>query len=139
MISERKLVVKITIDVPVEKAWELYKNPLHNEKWNIASDDWTCTIISNDMVVGGTILAKMEANDGSISFDFEGVYDFVNEHRSFMYTKKDGRKFNTIFEDCSGCTKVTFAFDPDVAYSSEIQRMVWDKILHNYKKYAELL
>lgn len=139
MISERKIVLQIMIDVPVEKAWEIYKNPVHNEKWNVASDDWTCTVYVNNMVVGGRILAKMVANDGSISFAFEAIYDAVNEGKSFMYTKRDGRKFNVILDDVNNSTKVTFAFDPDVEYSADIQRLVWEKILNNYKKYAELL
>lgn len=139
MLSERKMVLQVFLNVAVDKAWELYNNPVHNEKWNAASDDWTCTIFCNEMVVGGRISAKMEAKYGNISFDFEAVYDAVDHGKSFIYTKQDGRKFKTMFEDYNGSTKVTFAFDPDAAYSSEIQRQVWDKILHNYKKYAELM
>jgi len=44
----------------------------------------------------------MAARDGSFSFDFEGVYDDVQEHKRIAYTMSDGRTCEIIFSPENG-------------------------------------
>jgi uncharacterized protein YndB with AHSA1/START domain len=35
-----EITVKTTINLPVEKVWKYWTEPMHITKWNNASDDW---------------------------------------------------------------------------------------------------
>ena len=67
----------ITIDTlvaaPVSRAWEVYTDPDHITQWNFADPSWHCPSASNDLRVGGRLLSRMEAKDGSFGFDFGGT------------------------------------------------------------------
>ncbi|MFD2855159.1 SRPBCC domain-containing protein [Seohaeicola zhoushanensis] len=92
---------KITIDTlvaaPLDTVWTAYTAPAHITRWNFASDDWCCPSAENDMRVGGTYKARMEAKDGSFGFDFEAVYDEVSPKERLVYTLGDGRRVETTF------------------------------------------
>ena len=70
----------ITIDTlvtaPLDRVWTCYTDPDHITRWNFANDDWCCPSAENDLRVGGTYKARMEAKDGSFGFDFE-VFEFL--------------------------------------------------------------
>ena len=34
------ITVEVTVNVPVEKAWEIWTSPEHITHWNFASEDW---------------------------------------------------------------------------------------------------
>lgn len=51
-------------------------------QWNAASDDWHTTRATVDLRVGGAFCSRMEARDGSMGFDFEGVYTAVEPEQS---------------------------------------------------------
>jgi uncharacterized protein YndB with AHSA1/START domain len=138
------ITVQTTVNIPVEKAWQIWTEPEHITKWNNASDDWHTPYAENDLRVGGTFLSRMEARDGSASFDLVGTYDEVTEFRSIKYTMSDGRKVSVVFEAGSdvgeaaaATTKVIETFDPENENPAEMQRAGWQAILDNFKKYAE--
>jgi len=79
----------------------------------------------------------MEAKDGSAGFDFEGVYDTVEQHKRISYTMPDGRKVDIRFTDHGNATEVVEIFDAENMYPVDYQQAGWQAILDNFKKYAE--
>ncbi|GAA0892905.1 hypothetical protein GCM10009122_25840 [Fulvivirga kasyanovii] len=59
-----------------------------NRKSNSASDDWHTPSATNDIRVGGRLTSRMEAKDGSMGFDFGGVYDEVKTTERSVYCSK---------------------------------------------------
>lgn len=79
----------------------------------------------------------MAAKDGSFSFDFEGKYTSVEEHRHIAYVMEDGRKVTIDFESDGNTTKITENFDPESENPREMQQQGWQPILDNFRKYVE--
>jgi len=131
------ITVENTIKAPVEKVWEFWTKPEHITKWNNASDDWHTPHAENDLREGGKFSARMEARDGSMGFDFGGVYDVVKSHERIEYTIGDGRKVRVRFTDEGNETKVVETFEAEGTHSIEMQRGGWQAILDNFKKYTE--
>ena len=132
-----KITVAATINAPVEKVWQYWSAPEHITKWCNASDDWHTPRSENDLRVGGKFLSRMEARDGSMGFDFGGVYDEVKENESIAYTIGDGRKVSIDFSTDGNATKVTETFEAESTNPVEMQRGGWQAILDNFKKYTE--
>jgi len=132
-----KVKVETTVNVDAKKAWESFTEPRHIMKWNSASDDWHCPASTNDVRPGGKFSATMAARDGSMSFDFEGVYDEVDPGKSFSYTMADDRRCEVTFSESDGKTTVTEIFDAENMNPVEMQREGWQSILEKYKKYTE--
>jgi uncharacterized protein YndB with AHSA1/START domain len=87
--------------------------------------------------VGGTFNYRMEAKDGSIGFDFEGVYEKISINKQINYIIADGRKVKIIFSTKDTETKVVETFEAEKIHPIELQRSGWQAILNNFKKYAE--
>jgi uncharacterized protein YndB with AHSA1/START domain len=136
-MAKKRITVEALVGVAPEKAWEYYHNPKHIMKWNFASKEWHCPSAKNDLTVGGKYSARMEARDGSFGFDYEAIYNSIDEFKSFRFTMPDGRVVDTSFEDANGKTKVTTIFDAEHENSVDMQRVGWQSILDNYKRYAE--
>ncbi|OWR27264.1 polyketide cyclase [Saccharibacillus sp. O23] len=137
-ISEpTKVTVQAVIEAPIEKVWRYWTEPEHITKWNQASEDWHAPRAENDLRVGGTFLTRMEAKDGSMGFDFGGVYDVVKEHEQIGYTIGDGRRVDIAFADQGGTTKVVQTFDAETANPVEMQQAGWQAILNHFKAYTE--
>lgn len=132
------ITIEITVNAPVEKAWEFYTNPEHVMKWNHASDDWHSPRAENDLRVGGTFNYRMEAKDGSFGFDFGGTYTAVTPFEYIAYTMGDGRTVAVSFTSNGSETKVTTVFDPESENPIEMQRDGWQAILNNFKKCVEV-
>ena len=79
----------------------------------------------------------MEAKDGSMGFDFGGVYDVLRENEYIEYTIGDGRKVKITFTPEGNSTKVVESFEAEETNSLELQRGGWQAILDNFKKYTE--
>ena len=109
--SNTRITVQNSIKAPVQKVWEYWSKPEHITKWSNASDDWHTPRAENDLREGGKFLSRMEARDGSMGFDFGGVYDEVKEHNRIAYTMGDGRKVEVDFETSGDETKVVETFD----------------------------
>ena len=133
----QKIKVNATINTDLKKVWDYYTNPKHIVNWNFADPSWHCPSASNDMKLGGTYLARMEARDGSFGFDFEAVYTEIIKGESFEYTF-GGRTVHVSFEKLNNQTEVIIEFDPETENPIEMQQNGWQAILNNFKKYVEM-
>jgi uncharacterized protein YndB with AHSA1/START domain len=136
-MEKTKITVEATIAADKKKVWEYWIKPERITKWNFAADDWQCPRAENDLRPGGKYSARMEAKDGSFGFDFEAIYDEVNDQRKISYTMGDGRKATTLFEDLNGKTKISTTFDAENQNPVEMQKQGWQAIMNNFKKYVE--
>ena len=132
-----KITVETTVNAPIEKVWQYWNSPEHIQKWTFASSDWHVPFAENDLKKDGKFKTTMAAKDGSASFDFEGIYTAVEEHKLIAYKMTDGRTVEVIFEGDDKQTKITETFDPETQNSAEMQKNGWQSILDNFKKYTE--
>ena len=139
METQEKTIITVesTVNAPVEKVWEYWTKPEHITKWNNASDDWHTPWVKADLREGGSFVARMEARDGSMGFDFGGVYDILRPNEYIEYTIGDGRKVKVTFSVQGNTTKVVENFEAENTNSVEIQQGGWQAILDNFKKYTE--
>lgn len=131
------ITVQSRVDASIEKVWKLWTSAEHVTKWNNASPDWHTPYAENNLRVGGKFKYTMAAKDGSMSFDFEGVYTDVVDHAFIGYTMADGRKVTVTFESLENGVLVTEKFDAETENSEALQQQGWQAILDNFKKYAE--
>ncbi len=135
-MSNSKITVEATINAAVNKVWDYYTNPIHIVNWNFAHPSWHCPKAENDMKIGGTYKARMEARDGSFGFDFEAVYTEIIEGKEFSYGFGD-RVATVKFNDLGSQTEVIVTFDPENENPVERQQEGWQSILNNLKAYTE--
>jgi uncharacterized protein YndB with AHSA1/START domain len=132
-----KITVEATVNAPIEKVWKSWIEPDHIVKWNYASDDWHSPWAKADFREGGSFSARMEAKDGSMGFDFGGVYDVIRPNEYIEYTIGDGRKVQVTFTKQGNATKVVEIFEAENTHPVEFQKAGWQAILDNFKKYTE--
>ncbi|MFV8371056.1 SRPBCC family protein [Flavobacterium sp. LB2P74] len=132
------ITVQDTINASIEKVWELWTAPEHVMKWNNASDDWHTPFAENDLKVGGKFKYTMASKDGTMGFDFEGIYTNVVNPSLIEYEVVDGRKVKIIFESQKNGVVLIEKFDPETENSEEMQKNGWQAILDNFKKYVEI-
>ncbi len=135
--SKKKITVETTVQAPVSKVWELWSGPEHITKWATASDEWHTPRAENDLRTGGKFSSRMEAKDGSMGFDFGGVYDEVTPNQRIAYTMGDGRKVDIDFTDKGDSTHIRQTFEAEDQNPEEMQRGGWQAILDNFRKYTE--
>lgn len=131
------ITVQSTINASIEKIWELWTAPEHVMKWNNASEDWHTPFAENDLKVGGKFKYTMASTDGTMRFDFEGIYTNVVNPSLIEYEMADGRKVKIVFEKDAEGIKVIESFDPETVNPEEMQKNGWQAILDNFKKYVE--
>jgi uncharacterized protein YndB with AHSA1/START domain len=131
------ITLETIVQAPVARVWKFWTNPEDILCWNHASDDWHTTRAENDLKPGGKFLSRMEAKDGSFGFDFWGVYDQVVENQLLASTLGDGRKLTVSFEPQGDKTKIVESFEAESVNSVDLQRVGWQTILNNFKKYIE--
>ena len=122
MEAKNNITIETIVKAPVEKVWESWTNPNHIMQWNNASEDWHTTKAENDLRAGGNFMSRMEAKDGSFSFDFGGTYDEVKPNQLIEYTIGDGRKVKISFLGNGNETKVVEIFETENTNSIEMQR-----------------
>lgn len=132
-----QITVATTVNAPVAKVWDAWTLPEHITKWNSASEDWHTPYAENDLRTGGSFKSTMAAKDGSMSFDFAGVYSNVDLHKVIEYGMADGRQVKVVFSTEGGQTTVVESFDPESVNSLDMQRMGWQAIMDNFKRYTE--
>jgi uncharacterized protein YndB with AHSA1/START domain len=135
--SKTVLTVQNIINAPIEKVWAYWTTPEHITKWCNASEDWHTPNATNDLRVGGKFSTRMEAKDGSMGFDFGGVYDVVNINEYIAYTIEDDRKVNISFTADGNSTKVVENFEAENENPIEMQQGGWQAIMDNFKTYTE--
>lgn len=131
------ITVEVTVNVPVEKAWEIWTSPEHITHWNFASEDWHAPSAENDLRVGGKFSSRMEAKDGSFGFDFWGIYDEIEPETLIAYTLGDERKVRIIFAANGSNTNIIQSFEAEDENPIEMQKEGWQAIMNNFKRYAE--
>lgn len=136
--NQNQVTVQTKIASDLDLVWECYTSPEHITQWNFADPSWHCPSASNDMKVGGTYLARMEAKDGSFGFDFEATYTTITPKKQFTY-EFGGREATVTFNTKDDLTKVVVVFDPETENPVDMQKNGWQAILDNFKKYAESL
>lgn len=129
--------VEATVNAPIQKVWAFWTSPEHIVNWNNASEDWHTPKAENDLHVGGKFVFTMAARDGSVSFDFNGVYDEVVENQAIEYTIEDGRKVKIAFKSVGDRTEIIETFEAENQNPPELQQAGWQAILDNFKKYTE--
>lgn len=137
MTKSEIIRVQASISAPTEKVWKFYTGPEHITKWNNASADWHTPWAKNDLRVGGKFIWRMEAKNGTMGFDFGGVYTAVKTNELIEYTIEGGRKVKIAFTKNNAKTKVTVDFEAENENPIEMQRGGWQAILDNFKKYVE--
>lgn len=132
-----KVTVETTVNAPLAKVWDTWNGPTHITKWNSASPDWHCPKAESDLRTGGKFSSRMEARDGSMGFDFGGVYDEVRDQEFIAYTMGDGRKVEVKFAPEGSGTRISQTFDAENMHPVEFQKAGWQSIMDNHKKYTE--
>ncbi|MBL0741967.1 SRPBCC family protein [Chryseolinea lacunae] len=135
--TKTQITVEALVKAPVEKVWKYWNEPQHIKQWAFASDEWHAPFAENDARTNGKFKTTMAAKDGSMSFDFEGVYSHVEPNKVIEYDIADGRKVKITFTAQGSETKVTETFEAEGTNPIEMQRGGWHAILDNFKKHTE--
>ena len=135
--TKTTITVSATVNAPIENVWKHWTTPESITQWNNASDDWHSPHADNDLRPRGKFCFRMEAKDGSVGFDFWGIYDSVVVNKFISYTMGDGRKAEITFTNKNNAVKITETFEAETENSIELQRGGWQAILDNFKKYTE--
>jgi uncharacterized protein YndB with AHSA1/START domain len=133
------ITVNVLVNASLEKVWESWTNPQHIVNWNFASDDWHAPAAKNELTVGGNFTYTMAAKDESFSFDFTGKFTEITPNKSISYLLDDDRKVDITFELFEGQVMVIESFEAETQNPEDLQRMGWQAILDNFKKYTETL
>jgi uncharacterized protein YndB with AHSA1/START domain len=128
--------VEVTVDAPIAKVWQAYVTPEDIKQWNAASPDWHTTAAQVDLREGGAFSSRMEAKDGSMGFDFAGVYTKVVEHELIEYSFGDRHAKVVFTQPASGGVLVSVTFDAETTHSLEQQQQGWQAILNNFAQYV---
>jgi len=131
------ITVETTVNAPIGKVWKYWTEPEHIKKWNNASPDWHTPAAEVDLRVGGKFSSTMAAKDGSMSFDFGGVYTEVKPNQKIEYTLGDGRKVKIAFTEEGKNVKVVEHFEVESQNPVDFQKAGWQAIIDNFKKYTE--
>ena len=131
-----QITIETHVAVPPDRAWAAYTDTDAITQWNFASLDWCCPSAQVDLREGSRHVARMEAKDGTMGFDFEGTYEEVVASSALSLRLDDGRLSRTTFEPVAGGTRVRTVFDADATHSAEMQRDGWQAIFDNYAAYV---
>jgi uncharacterized protein YndB with AHSA1/START domain len=137
MTQKVKITVETTINAPVEKVWEFWNEPSHINNWCTATPEWHTINAANDLKAGGKFSSRMEAKDGSMGFEFGGIYDVVKTNEQINYTMGDSRTVDISFSKAGNGTKIVETFEAEDQNPVEMQQMGWQAILNNFKSYVE--
>jgi uncharacterized protein YndB with AHSA1/START domain len=129
-----KLCVETTVSAPLDLVWRAYTTPEDIVQWNAASDDWHTTRASVDLRVGGEFCSRMEAKDGSMGFDFAGIYTRIEPHRLIAYSF-GVRVAEISFDEHPDGVRVRVSFDPEHTHSIEQQQTGWQAILNSFARH----
>lgn len=137
MTTKPSITINATVNAPVEKVWQYWNEPAHIKQWAFASPEWHAPAATNDLKKDGRFSTTMAAKDGSMSFDFGGVYTAVEENKLIAYTMDDERKATIRFSSEGNTTNIEETFEAEGENSLEMQEQGWQAILNNFKAYTE--
>ena len=130
-----KISVETTVAAPIAQVWRAYTTPDDIKQWNAASPDWHTTAASVDLREGGKFSSRMEAKDGSMGFDFAGVYTKVLEPTLIEYAFGERAARVEFVENPEGVS-VRVAFEAETTHPESQQRAGWQAILDNFARYV---
>lgn len=136
-MTRKRLEIENRIYAPLQKVWKYWTRPEHIKNWNHANSDWHTPNVKNDLRKNGRFSFRMEAKDGSVGFNMEGVYEEIEEKRLISYKMTDGRRVVVKFKQEEFCTRVKETFEAEEVNSARAQLAGWKAILDNFKSYVE--
>jgi uncharacterized protein YndB with AHSA1/START domain len=131
------IVVETLVNKNIQTIWECWTMPEHIVNWNFASEDWHAPAAKNDFKVGGKFTYTMAAKDGSMSFDFVGIYHEIIPLKKIRYRLSDDRWVEIYFEEMADGVRIVEHFEPETENPHELQQVGWQAILNNFKRYVE--
>ena len=137
------LEVRALVYGRLEHVWNCFTEPKHIMGWNFATDDWHCPSADSDLRKGGKFCYAMAAKDGSVTFDYWGVFRDVQPCSRLEFSLGEdlgsGRWVIVEFDELpnNGGVMVVEKFVPEDQNPLEMQQMGWQMILDNFKKYSE--
>lgn len=137
MTDTHKITVETRVNAPIDKVWNAYTTPEDIMQWNAASDDWHTPSATVDLRKGGSFSSRMEARDGSMGFDFEGIYTEIAEHERIEYALGE-RAVKVDFQPDGDAVVVRVTFDAEPTHTIEQQREGWQAILDNFARHVEV-
>lgn len=132
-----EISIEIYVEAKLSAVWEAWITPEDIINWNFASEDWCCPRAEIELKEGGKFNYRMEAKDGSMGFDFNGEFTFIQPYKSINYKVADGRKVKVEFIETGSGVNVVETFEAKDEHSAEQQKQGWHCILINFKKYVE--
>ncbi len=132
-----KITVETIVNAPIENVWRAWTTPEDIKQWNTASADWHTTQSFVDLRVGGTFSSRMEAKDGSMGFDFAGIYTNIVEYQLIESAFLGDRVLLVEFLNGANGVTVRETFDAESTHSVEQQREGWQAILYNFARHVE--
>ncbi len=134
-----KVTIHTEVMADMNRVWSCFTEPEHITQWCQATDEWHAPFAENDLRPGGRFITRMEAKDGSMGFDFGGVYTKIEHNQYIEYTLDDNRKVSVMFRQENDAVKVTEVFEAEATNPVEMQQAGWQTILNNFKNYVETL
>ena len=131
------ITVHTTVKAAIETVWKLWTTPADVKQWNNPFDDWHNPHVELDLKNEGKFFFRMETKDGTQGFDYCGKYDKVKAYELIELTTSDGRKAINTFTSDGNETILTETFEPEAQTPFDIQRDFCERVLNNFKKYAE--
>ena len=129
--------VSARIKASIQQVWDCWTQAEHVKHWNFASDDWHCPEAQNTLEEGKEFHYTMADKDGSFSFDFWGTFTQIDPLKNLEITLGDGRRVSVQFITEGEGVRVKESFEPENQNPEEMQKMGWQMILDNFKKYVE--
>ena len=126
------VVVTAQTSADPASAFAVFTDPAAIQRWNFASEDWSCPAATVDLRAGGTFCYRMAARDGSMAFDYEGTWQELSRPNRLVQVLGDGRRVVVTFEATAAGTKITERFDPDDQAPIALQRAGWQAILDRF-------
>lgn len=131
-----KIEIETVVDTDISEVWKAWNDPEDIKRWNAASDDWHTTESSVDLREGGRFSSRMEAKDGSMGFDFAGIYTKIIPDKLIEYALDDGRVVSTLFSSSDEKVTVSQTLEAEGEMDIEQQRLGWQSILNNFAAYV---
>lgn len=132
-----KITIERVVRADPRTVWDAWNTPADICRWNAASADWHTTRSEVDLREGGAFSARMEAKDGSVGFDFGGVYTRVEPLRLIEFRMGDAREVRVEFLPDADGVRVRETFDAEGQHDPEFQRAGWQAILDNFARHVE--
>ena len=132
-----KIEISVDVNATLAEVWQAWTTPESIVNWNFASPEWCCPNAEIDLQVGGKFSYRMEAKDGSVGFDFWGVFTKVESPNELNITLGDDRTVTVSFFETDQSVRVVETFEAESENSAEQQKQGWQSILNSFKSYVE--